>query len=305
MSLVICICTYNRNQSLLECLKSIKKLRIKKNLKIKIIIIDNSLKKNSYTMINRIKKKFKFKIFYISEKKRGIVYARNKCLNELKKIKPKYAAFIDDDCTVDKFWITNALKIFSIKNAEVVTGPQIYKKKITSNKIVKNNFAEFFEKKINNSISKVKWAASNNVFFKYDIINNQNVSFDKNLNKFGIGEDQLFFSLLNKKGFKIYWSKKVKVYEKTHKHRSNVEWLMERSYRLGILGHYIDIKLNGKFLGYLINYLKSLYYFINAIYKLLFIFDKNLKINFLNSFFRSYGRLIGPFRIKKIQFYKK
>ena len=44
MTLVICICTYNRNLSLVRCLRSINKLYLVPNIKIKIIVVDNSNK---------------------------------------------------------------------------------------------------------------------------------------------------------------------------------------------------------------------------------------------------------------------
>jgi len=299
MKLIFCICTYNRNKSLIRCLASINNLKISPKIRFKVLIVDNSLKNTSRSIL---KKKFKFSIIHINEKKRGIVNARNKALNKLKKIKPDYASFIDDDCTIDKYWLVNVLKIISKKKADIVTGPQIYKKIMNSKK---TNLAEFFEKKFENKITKVSWAASNNVFLKYKIINNENILFDRKLNKFGIGEDQLFFSILNKKGYDIYWSKNVKVYEKIHEHRSNIKWLIDRSYKLGVLGHYIDVKLYGNLFGYLINYFKSLLYLANSIFKLFFIFDSNKKINFINLISRFYGRLVGPFKIQKIEFYKK
>ena len=82
------------------------------------------------------------------------------------------------------------------------------------------------------------------VLFKKIIIQKENIFFDKNLNKFGIGEDQLFFSILNKLGYRIIWSNTLKVYEKTHLHRSSLNWVTNRSFRLGVLGLYIDIKVN-------------------------------------------------------------
>ena len=90
MKLVICICTYNRNHSLLRCLKAIDNLHRVFNIKIEVIVVDNSIKYNSLKVVKKIKKSFKYKIIQMHEKRRGIVYARNKCLNKVKKINPKY-----------------------------------------------------------------------------------------------------------------------------------------------------------------------------------------------------------------------
>ncbi len=129
MKLVICICTYNRNLSLIRCLKSINNLYLVLNIKIKIIVVDNSENYVSHKLVKKLKKSFKYKIIQLHEKKRGIVYARNRCLSEAKKINPKFISFLDDDCVVDRFWLKNVFKIIKSTNAEIVTGPQLPLKK--------------------------------------------------------------------------------------------------------------------------------------------------------------------------------
>ena len=295
--ILICIPTYNRNKSLISCIKSIKKLKNDNFFDVEILIIDNTINNNSYDHVKRFNKKVNCKIFQQHEKKRGIVFARNKCLQIAKKIKPSYIAFIDDDCIVDKNWLKNIHKLLNKTDVDVITGPQLYKKG------KKNNYTYLFEKKYNKKLLRVKWAASNNVVFKFDILKkNRNIKFDKNLNKFGMGEDQLFFSMINKIGYKIYWSKEILVTEKLHPHRSNENWVKERSKRLGILGHYLDIKMNGNIMGYLINYMKSFYFLFLGIFYYVYIFNVNRNLDFINNLFRFYGKFIGPFKIKKIKF---
>ena len=150
----------------------------------------------------------------------------------------------------------------------------------------------------------MNWAASNNVILDYKIIKKNKIFFDHNLNKFGVGEDQLFFLNISKIGYKIFWNKDIKVYEKIHEHRQNYRWLIERSYRLGVLGHYIDIKQSGFLMGLILNYIKSAYYLLKFITSI-FHFKKNYLEMIINYFIRFYGRLIGPIIFKKIDFYKK
>ena len=299
---LICICTYKRNSSLLECIKSIKKLnRFNKN-EIGILILDNTINNNSLKISKELKKT-KLNIYHLNEKKRGIVNARNKCLQAANKFNPKYLAFIDDDVKLDKNWLNNNLLIINNYSADIVTGPQNYLKVKQNENLI--NYNELFEKKYNNKIKKVKWAATNNVFIRYKSIKLiANLKFDKNLNKFGIGEDQLFFSTLSNLGLKILWSKKVKVFEKIHSHRNTSDWVKNRSFRLGILGHYIDTKLHGKILGYFLNYLKCFFYLFIFFLTIINPLAKVYKIKLLNLFFRFYGRLWGPFLFKKIGFYK-
>ena len=100
-------------------------------------------------------------------------------------------------------------------------------------------------------------------------------------------------------------NKNVKVYEKIHAHRLNLKWLIKRSFRLGVLGHYIDTKIYGKILGYNINYIKSFFYLLKAIIYIILIPNKTSRINIINFFLRFIGRLCGPFVFNKINFLKK
>ena len=86
MTLVICICTYNRNPSLVKCLKSINNLLVNKKVKVKIVIVDNSINYSSFKTVKKLKKSFKYKIIQLHEKRRGVVYARNKCLSKLNEL---------------------------------------------------------------------------------------------------------------------------------------------------------------------------------------------------------------------------
>ena len=301
MNILICICTYKRNSILNKCLMSFNKAIIPFDFNIKFLIIDNTINGNAKSIISKIKKKFNYKIYYVNEKKRGIVYARNKCLGEVKKINCDYFSFLDDDCEIDQKWFVNFKKTINTYKVKIITGPQIHK----GNGKIKNNLEIIFEKKINNEKKFVNWAATNNVILSKKILLNSNLKFDINLNKFGMGEDQLFFLQLNKKGYKILWNKEIKVYEKKHSHRSTMKWVVDRSFRLGILGNYIDKKIYGSIIGNLLNYLKSIYYLFLSIFIALQPFQQLYTYKLISFIYRSLGRILGPFLFKKIKFYKK
>ncbi len=304
MKISICITTYYRNNSLEKCIESINRIKIKKNILMNIIVVDNTKNNNLLKIKKKLLKKSKYNILFLNEKKRGRVFARNKYLKKLKSINPNYICLFDDDCVIDKNWLEQSMKTITNYNAQVVTGPQIYlkKSKVNRNTI---NYSQLFEQGYGNKIIyKAKWAASNNVLIDYKIIKKNNLLFDENLNKFGVGEDQLFFLKISKIGFKIYWNKNIKVYEKFHSERQNFNWLIDRSYRLGVLGHYIDQIQYGKFKGFFINYLKSVYYFNKFLISIILI-RKNYFEIISNYFIRFFARLIGPFVFKNINFYKK
>ena len=300
--IIICICTYNRNQNLVNCLRSIENMELVNKFYLEVLILDNTVNFNSKSIIRKYKKKRLNKITIQNEKRRGIVFARNACLNFVRKNESEYVIFIDDDCVFDKSWLINAFGTLKKYNADVVTGPQEYRNK---NGSVDNiNFTQFFEKKYPINILKVSWAATNNVLLKSNIIKKSNLNFDINLNKFGMGEDQLFFQQLSKSGIKIFYSSKIKVTESIHNHRLNINWLKNRSFRLGVLGNYIDRKLYGNLIGTIINYLKFIYLLFNIFFIFFMPFKKNYRFILFNFYYRAIGKLYGPFIFKKINFSK-
>ena len=301
MKILICICTYKRNNILNECLMSFNKAAIPLNFDIKFLIVDNTINGNARNIINKIKKKFNYKIYYVNEKKRGIVHARNKCLDQVRKINCDYFSFLDDDCEIDSKWFINFKKIINIYRVKIVTGPQVHR----NNRKINNNLETIFEKKINEDKKFVDWAATNNVIINKKVLLSSNLKFDINLNKFGMGEDQLFFLQLNKKDHQILWSKEIKVYEKKHSHRTTMKWVSDRSFRLGILGNYIDKKIYGPIIGNIINYFKIIYYLLLSILTALYPFQKLYSFKMINFTYRSLGRMLSPFLFKKIKFYKK
>ena len=78
MKLTICICTFNRNESLEKCIKSLNKLKKEIKIKINIVIVDNSINNNLLKIKKKLIKISKYKIIFLNEKRRGIVFARNK-----------------------------------------------------------------------------------------------------------------------------------------------------------------------------------------------------------------------------------
>ena len=96
-----------------------------------------------------------------------------------------------------------------------------------------------------------------------------------------------------------------KLFEAIHRHRQNLSWLIRRSFRLGVLGHYIDINIYGKSVGFVVNYLKCIFYFTKASVNIFLFFNNESQTQLLNYFSRFYGRLVGPFILKRIDFFRK
>ena len=88
---------------------------------------------------------------------KGVSFARNKYLNRIRKISVDFCCFIDDDCIPQKNFILNHLKFITKEKCKIVTGPQIFKSKITFFRILERKFRQG---------DTIRWASTNNVFFK-------------------------------------------------------------------------------------------------------------------------------------------
>ena len=130
------------------------------------------------------------------------------------------------------------INVLKKNKADIVTGPQFSKSNNLFLKVIERNFKNG---------SKIKWASTNNVFFKSSTIKN-NLKFSSLLNKTG-GEDQLFFLNLFKIGKNFYWNSHAPVYELRDQKRENFMWFFKRNLRYGTSSIIIYRNLYGVFYG--------------------------------------------------------
>ena len=281
----ICVCSRKYNKYLLGTLKSISKNILKKFVEIHILIIFNNHKKiTKYEkkIIQKILYKKKYNILY--EKKLGIANVRNAYLNFLEKKNFDFCSFLDDDCLINKNFFLNHLKFILYKKCQIVTGPQIY--------LSKRKFFKVFERYFKKG-TKLRWASTNNVFFKRNIINKK-TKFSNKVTKYGYGEDQLFFSQLAMKNNKILWNNNP-VYEVIQKDRENLSWFLKRSVGYGLTGYLIDKELYGNFKGFFLNFFKIFFYIFLIIKNSFNIFFNPIKnyYEIIYNLLRVYGRIIS------------
>tara|TARA_B100000989_G_scaffold266606_1_gene220207 strand:- start:285 stop:1169 length:885 start_codon:yes stop_codon:yes gene_type:complete len=282
------VCTREKSIFFDKFLKSINNLKLNKK-KIKLIIVENSKKK---TLYNKIRQKLKKEISYIYEieKKIGIPYARNKAIRISKRFNTKYICFFDDDCEINKNWLIEIEKFKKKFKTDIITGPQIPK--------VKNLFLLLLMRKAKDG-EKLQWAATNNVILKQEIIKKEKIKFNEKLANLG-GSDQLFFMMLNERGYKIKWCKDAKVYENIILKKKKLVWFIKRNFRYGISSKIIYLCTYGYLKGFRKLFLKFFYeLFLSAIYFLSMPFK--LKLYFLKfSMYisRSIGTFLGIFGFK-------
>ena len=282
------ICVSRSSKFVLSCVQSILN---QKNASInKIYLIINSPHKTSIQQkIRKLGIGYK-KIEIVIEREKGIPFARNKCLEIIRKTNSDFSCFTDDDCELSKNCLEKMIKLYKETKAEIITGPQISKNQ--------NIFEVILERKAKHK-SLVRWAATNNIFIKSKTLINNKLKFNEKLKNMG-GSDQLFFSKLNLMGKKIYWNEEAKVFENRDKSLTNFKWFIRRNIRYGSSSKKIYFELYGPYKASLIILTKFLLEIMKSVTYLL-IFPLNIKIYLLKSiqfFIRSIFTIIGIFNLK-------
>jgi hypothetical protein len=296
MKICICLCLSKKNKRFLnKSINSINDLFIPSGYKLDLSFV---LPNNFYYQKHLIKKKIILKcvnLKFLFQSKVGIPFARNTFLNYVRPKDYDFLGFIDDDCSVDKYWLFNMAKLMKLEKPDIIGGPQHHKTKLEHI----NNYYNLIEPNYKNK-EKVKWVATNNAFFNKKIITEQNIEFDVRLNKIG-GSDQLFFKNYSFKGYKLLWNKNAIVTEHNSEERNKLKWFLLRNFRYGYSGYYIDKTIYGTKKGFLINIIKILILILISILNLFFLFFKKKRALALFSFSRLIGRtyaLIGH-KVKK------
>ena len=293
MKIAICICFSKKNESHhYKVLNNLNILKIPDACNLSFYLVANS----NFSKLINLKKKIitnkKINIFILNSTKKDIPNTRNIFLSKIKKYNLDYVGFLDDDCKINKNWIC-LMSNFIIKyRCDIVGGPQLH----SVSNIKYKKLYDILEPS-NSNKQEIKWIATNNCFFKKEILDKTNLLFDQNLKNIG-GSDQLFFGKLKKKGFSIMWNSKAIVEEYPQVDRENYAWFLRRNFRYGYSGLTIDRNIYGKKLGHLMNILKLFFLFFLSLINLFFIFRKNNFIKSLFYFIKASGRFVSIFGYK-------
>jgi len=118
MKVSVIIPVYNEEKYINNCLKSLKKQYEKPD---EIIVVNNNCTDKTIKIVEKYKKNLPIKI--IKEKKRGVVFARNKGFNEAK---GEILARCDADSILPPYWIKKIKKDFIKIKIDGLTGPIIF-----------------------------------------------------------------------------------------------------------------------------------------------------------------------------------
>lgn len=116
----VVVCTYNREELLADCLKSLA-CQTFNPIQYEVIVVDNNSSDNTWSVAEQFVK-VNQNIRLIAEPEQGLSYARNRGLAEAK---GQYVAFIDDDARAPESWLENAARIMVAHSPDIFGGPAI------------------------------------------------------------------------------------------------------------------------------------------------------------------------------------
>lgn len=224
----ICAATFRRPALLLDLLRSLERQRVPPNASVRIIVVDNDAEGSGRRAVEAIGDSGPFPVLYACEPRRGIVFARNRCL-ELSNA--DWVAFIDDDETAVEDWLERLLDAANRFQADIVVGPVLARLPPDAPQwIARGNL--FARKRYPTGRRMAEGGGTGNVLISGLLLKRAGRGFDLAHNLTG-GEDSEFFAYLQSIGARKVFCNEAEATESVPPERATLRWLLRRSFRGG------------------------------------------------------------------------
>jgi len=229
MHIDICVATFKRPKLLDQLLSSLLGQETHSGVTYRIIIIDNDADASAKRVVENLAGVADVDIIYDVEPEQNISLARNRALSHTLNT-ADYIIFVDDDEYASIDWLQNHIDTAVELCADVVFGPVI--------PVYPENFPDwivqgkFFERERVPTGSTRRYGGTGNTLVKRKVLNELPSKFDPAYGLTGGGDTELFWRL-GKTGAIMVWCDTAIVYEHVPLARMNVEWLLQRAYRVG------------------------------------------------------------------------
>lgn len=123
IKLSVIVCSYNREQYIINALQSLKDQTMNKS-RYEVIVVDNNSRDNTSVLVKEFIEKHKeeLKITLVSEINQGLTFARNRGVKESK---GGYVTFIDDDAVAVPTFLEEIYNCFESKKQVKVIGGRV------------------------------------------------------------------------------------------------------------------------------------------------------------------------------------
>jgi glycosyltransferase involved in cell wall biosynthesis len=239
----IAVITYKRPKSLARLIESLKNQTLISSpgkYRVNILIVDNDGTGENKKVIDKAKADSPFPIKMVTEKNKGLSFARQKAIKETKK--EDALIFIDDDEVAGPDWLDSFLKTWTLLGVHVLAGP------VTAIMPAKSpawaTSLIYSHDRTGETGYLTHHAYTNNSLVSREAIDAVDPAFPPEFNTTGC-EDTYFYMRLAQLGYPSVFCKEARVFEFVPESRVKLSWLLQRSYRIGSCQTMINKQLFG------------------------------------------------------------
>jgi succinoglycan biosynthesis protein ExoM len=228
----VCVATHKRLHGLDRLLESLKALTFTEcgEPSVEVVIVDNDPSLSAQALCAARALTSRWPLFYVSEPRRGISFARNAAIRQARARDAEFIAFIDDDEIPTPAWLDELLSAISRYDADVVAGPvlPVFEASVAPWMVR----CGFFERPRHDTGTRLETTRSGNVVFRTRILEQGIEMFDEGLGLSG-GEDTDFFFRVAAAGHAIVWADDAVVHEWNPVTRTQTSWILRRAFNTG------------------------------------------------------------------------
>jgi succinoglycan biosynthesis protein ExoM len=239
ISVAMCACTCRRPAGLTALLEALARQRFVRRTppRLSVVIVDNEGSEQAKSLCDRFRCT-DIPIRYVHEPRRGISYARNRCLDAVD-AECDFIAMIDDDEIPDPDWIEQLLEAQEASGADVVEGRVVpVFPEGAPDWIVRGRYFGWHHN-LNKAhrpgqqvYPELNEARTNNVLIKCAVVRELGLRFDPRLTLTG-GEDIVFFQAIVSAGYRIVYAADASAREMIPLERTTLRYLWRQWYRVG------------------------------------------------------------------------
>lgn len=223
----VCICTYRRPQLLDRLLAALAEQRLDGRLE--VVVVDNDRHGTARDTVSARAADYPWPLAYHLQPQQNIALTRNLAVAEAH---GHWIAFIDDDEVPAEDWLARLLETQRACDADAVFAPVLPRLHAAAPDWIRRG--GFFDRPRHPTGTPVPEdeARTGNVLIRRARLLAQDGPFDPAYGLSG-GEDTMLFSALLRQGARFVWCDEAGVWEEVPPERTNLGWLLRRSYRIG------------------------------------------------------------------------
>lgn len=226
---MIAIPTFQRSGELLHVLATTRD-RLKTRNRVSLLIIDNNPTPQEEDAITTFSKTTDLPVHYLHEPRPGVSNARNAAFAF---VDTRFLAFLDDDMEITDLWLDELIQTSLESGFGVIFGPIVAK--FDDQADPRNPYlSPFFSRTLENQnmIEIKKPFGTGGCLIDLTQGQHPNPPFEPDLNESG-GEDDIFFSALERSGVGFGWAKRALCYENVPDERTTTRYILRRNFGYG------------------------------------------------------------------------